>query len=100
MTILITGGTGRLGRHVVETLRSRSLDHRILSRRPGDGHAVADLDTGEGLAAALEGVGTVVHLATSRSKDIGQTRRLLDAMAATAPAAHLIFVSIVGVDRI
>jgi uncharacterized protein YbjT (DUF2867 family) len=100
MTILITGGTGRLGRHVVETLRSRSLDHRILSRKAGDGHAVADLDTGEGLAAALEGVGTVVHLATSRSKDIGQTRRLLDAMAATAPTAHLIFVSIVGVDRI
>jgi uncharacterized protein YbjT (DUF2867 family) len=98
MTILITGGTGRLGRHVVETLRSRSLDHRILSRRPGDGHAVGDLDTGDGLAAALEGVGTVVHLATSRSKDIGQTRRLLDAM--TGSGAHLIFVSIVGVDRI
>ncbi len=98
MTILLTGGTGRLGRHVAETLRSRSLDHRILSRRPGDGHVVADLATGEGLAAALEGVDTVVHLATSRSKDIGQTRRLLDAMAGSG--AHLIFVSIVGVDSI
>jgi uncharacterized protein YbjT (DUF2867 family) len=98
MTILLTGGTGRLGRHVAETLRSRSLDHRILSRRPGDGHVVADLDTGEGVAAALEGVDTVVHLATSRSKDIGQTRRLLDAMAGSS--AHLIFISIVGVDRI
>jgi uncharacterized protein YbjT (DUF2867 family) len=103
MTILLTGGTGRLGRHVAETLRSRSLDFRILSRRPGDGHVVADLATGEGLAAALEGVDTVVHLATSRSKDIGQTRRLLDAMAGAAPGgtpAHLLFVSIVGVDRI
>ena len=103
MTILLTGGTGRLGRHVAETLRSRSLDHRILSRRPGDGHVVADLATGDGLAAALDGVDTVVHLATSRSKDIGQTRKLLDAMAdgaASGRAAHLIFVSIVGVDRI
>jgi uncharacterized protein YbjT (DUF2867 family) len=103
MTILLTGGTGRLGRHVAETLRSRSLDHRILSRRPGDGHVVADLDTGEGLAAALAGVDTVVHLATSRSKDIGHTRRLLDAMAGAADGgtpAHLVFVSIVGVDRI
>jgi uncharacterized protein YbjT (DUF2867 family) len=98
MTILLTGGTGRLGRHVAESLRSRSLDHRILSRRPGDGHVVADLDSGDGLAAALEGVDTVVHLATSRSKDIGQTRRLLDAMAGSQ--AHLLFVSIVGVDRI
>lgn len=103
MTILLTGGTGRLGRHVAETLRSRSLDYSILSRRPGDGHVVADLATGEGLAAALEGVDTVVHLATSRSKDVGQTRRLLDAMAGSAGTgggAHLLFISIVGVDRI
>jgi uncharacterized protein YbjT (DUF2867 family) len=97
MTILLTGGSGRLGRHVAETLRSRSVDHRILSRRVGDGHVVADLATGEGLAAALDGVGTVVHLATSRSKDIGHTRRLLDAMTAHQ---HLVFISIVGVDRI
>jgi len=98
MTILITGGTGRLGRHVVAALRSRSANLRILSRSPGDDHVVADLATGDGLGAALDGVDTVVHLATSRSKDIAQTRRLLDAMAGSA--AHLIFISIVGVDRI
>jgi uncharacterized protein YbjT (DUF2867 family) len=98
MTTLITGGTGRLGRHVVDALRSRSIDQRILSRSPGEAHVVADLSTGDGLAAALDGVDTVVHLATSRSKDVDQTRRLLDAMAGSA--AHLIFISIVGVDRI
>jgi uncharacterized protein YbjT (DUF2867 family) len=98
MTVLLTGGTGRLGRHVAAALRSRSIDPRILSRRPGGGHVVADLATGDGLAAALEGVDTVLHLATSRSKDIAQTRRLLDAMAGSP--AHLIFISIVGVDRI
>ena len=48
-TILITGGTGRLGRHVVDALRSRGHDVRILSRRPGDGHIVGDLATGAGL---------------------------------------------------
>ena len=103
MTILITGGTGRLGRHVVKALRSRALEHRILSRHPGEGHVVGDLSTGAGLAAALDGVDTVLHLATSRSKDIEQTRRLLDAMARRGPTgtdAHLIFTSIVGVDRI
>lgn len=98
MTILITGGTGRLGRHAVDALRSRGHDVRILSRRPGDDHVIADLGTGDGLADALTGVGTVLHLATSRSKDIGQTRRLLDAMAGSD--AHLVFISIVGVDRI
>jgi uncharacterized protein YbjT (DUF2867 family) len=97
MTILLTGGTGRLGRHVAAVLRSRSLDHRILSRSPGDGRVVADLATGDGLADALAGVDTVLHLATSRRKDIGHTRRLLAAMS---PAQHLVFISIVGVDRI
>lgn len=102
MTILITGGTGRLGRHAVTALRSRGAAVRILSRRAGDDHVVADLDTGAGLAEALDGVTTVLHLATSRKRDIGQTRRLLDAMAAAEGGrpAHLIFVSIVGVDRI
>lgn len=103
MTILITGGTGRLGRHVVAALQSRSRDFRILSRSPGDRHVVADLTTGDGLLDALDGVDTVLHLATSRSTDIEQTRRLVDAMAgphSTGAAAHLIFISIVGVDRI
>jgi uncharacterized protein YbjT (DUF2867 family) len=98
MTVLITGGTGRLGRHAVAALRVRKADVRILSRSPGTDHVVADLGTGDGLPAALDGVDTVVHLATSRSKDIGQTQRLLDAMAGSP--AHLIFISIVGVDRI
>jgi len=98
MTTLVTGGTGRLGRPTVDALRAHGQDVRILSRRPGPDHAVADLSTGAGLAEALDGVDTVVHLATSRSKDIGQTRMLLDAMAGTG--AHLVFISIVGVDRI
>lgn len=98
MTTLVTGGTGRLGRPTVAALRAHGHDVRILSRQPGADHVVADLATGDGLAAALAGVDTVVHLATSRSKDIGQTRMLLDAMAGTG--AHLVFISIVGVDRI
>lgn len=98
MIMLVTGGTGSLGRHVVDTLRDRGHEVRILSRRPGPDHRVADLATGEGLAAAVDGVEVVVHLATSRTKDIGQTHTLLDAMAGTG--AHLVFISIVGVDRV
>ena len=98
MTTLVTGGTGRLGRPTVDALRAHGHDVRILSRTPGADHVVADLATGGGLTAALDGVDTVVHLATSRAKDIGQTRVLLDAMASTG--GHLVFISIVGVDRI
>ncbi len=98
MTTLVTGGTGHLGRPTVDALRAHGHDVRTLSRRAGTDHVVGDLATGEGLAGALAGVDTVVHLATTRSKDIAHTRTLLDAMAGTG--AHLVFISIVGVDRI
>lgn len=98
MTILVTGGTGTLGRPTVELLRKAGHDVRILSRKPGG--VVGDLNTGEGLADALAGVTTVVHLATStNAKDVAQTRRLVDA-AHAAGVTHLVFISIVGVDTV
>ena len=98
MTILVTGGTGRLGRSTVDALRAHGHEVRVLSRKAGDGHVVGDLTTGEGLAAAVAGVDAVVHLATTRSRDIEQTRTLLTAIAGTD--AHLVFISIVGVDEV
>ena len=100
MTILVTGGTGTLGRPTVDLLRRAGHDVRVLSRTPGDGRAVGDLRTGAGLAAALDGVETVLHLATSaNATDIAQARTLM-AAAATAGVTHLVFVSIVGVDTV
>lgn len=96
-TILVTGGTGGLGRPTVAALRAAGHDVRILSRRPGAGHIVGDLSTGAGLASALDGVDTVMHLATNRRKDAPDTTRLL---AASTHVAHVIFISIVGVEQI
>jgi uncharacterized protein YbjT (DUF2867 family) len=98
MTILVTGGTGRLGRSTVDALRAHGHEVRVLSRRAGDGHVVGDLATGEGLTAAVAGADAVVHLATTRRRDIEQTRTLLAALAGTD--AHLVFISIVGVDEV
>jgi uncharacterized protein YbjT (DUF2867 family) len=96
--ILVTGGTGNLGRAVVARLTADGLPHRVLSRRPGG--AVGDLGTGAGLAAALSEVDTVVHCATSlRRRDVEHGRRLV-AAAKEATAPHIVFVSIVGVDEI
>jgi uncharacterized protein YbjT (DUF2867 family) len=47
--ILVTGGTGSLGRRVVERLRSGGRDVRVLSRSGRPGTVRADLLTGEGL---------------------------------------------------
>ncbi|NYF10947.1 uncharacterized protein YbjT (DUF2867 family) [Leifsonia sp. AK011] len=98
MTILVTGGTGTLGRPTVDLLRAAGHDVRILSRTSGDGRVVGDVTTGAGLADALRGVDTVLHLATSTgSKDPLQTRNVVEA-AKAAGVAHLVYISIVGVD--
>jgi uncharacterized protein YbjT (DUF2867 family) len=106
MNVLVTGGTGSLGRHVVTRLRQSGHRARIFSRRPR-GHVDAvqgDLRTGAGLAKAMAGMDAIVHAATgareslaSRS-DINGTRRLLQ-VARDAHIAHLVYVSIVGVDQ-
>jgi uncharacterized protein YbjT (DUF2867 family) len=104
MRILVTGGTGRLGRPTVAALRKPGHEVRVLSRTPDLGpqadpdRVVGDLSTGAGIADAVSGVDTVLHLATTRSKDLEQTRRLLAALDGSG--VHLIYVSIVGVDRI
>ena len=102
--LLITGGTGTLGRLVVPRLRDAGCNVRILSRRShesGDGieFMIGDLATGEGLEAALDGIGTIVHCAGSSKGDEGKARNLVRA-ASRAGARHLVYISVVGADRI
>jgi uncharacterized protein YbjT (DUF2867 family) len=98
-TILVTGATSGPGVPLVERLRAAGHEVRAMSRTPGDGHVVADLATGAGLDAALTGAEVVVHLATNRRKDLPDTQRLL-AAARDAGVGRVVFLSIVGVDRI
>ena len=98
MTILVTGGTGSLGRPTVAGLDAAGYSVRVLSRRAGPGRVVGDLTTGAGLADALSGIDTVVHLATTAgTKDVTQTRRLVEASVG-AGVTHIVYISIVGVD--
>jgi len=101
--ILVTGGTGTLGRQVVSRLREAGRDVRVLSRRDHDGHdglvfVTGDLATGEGLAAAVRDAGTIVHCASSQRGDAAATRNLVRA-AQAGSGTHLVYISIVGVDR-
>ena len=105
--ILVTGGTGTLGRRLVPRLLDAGAPVRVLSRRPpvagrsGLTWVVGDLLDGTGLAAALDGVQTIVHCASGQASghDIRATARLLNA-ARVADARHLVYISIVGVDRV
>ncbi|MBX9361259.1 SDR family oxidoreductase [Streptomyces sp. WAC04114] len=97
-TILVTGGTGTLGRLLTERLRAEGHEVRVLSRH-SQPYAV-DLREGTGLAAAVAGVDTIVHCATSpRGGDERAARNLIEA-ARQAGVPHLVYISIVGVDRV
>jgi uncharacterized protein YbjT (DUF2867 family) len=96
--MLVTGGTGTLGRPAVRMLRTSGHELRVLSRKPGPGRVHGDLTSGEGLADALGGVDTVLHLANGQLKEAAQTARLIETIDGSA-VRHLFYISIVGVDR-
>ena len=120
MRILVTGGTGHLGRDIVSLLKDQGHHVRVLARTSGGDPAVewirGDLATGRGITEGVSGVEVIVHAATFspaarrgtirpvdlvRSPpdvDIGGTRQLLGA-AGQAGVAHFLYVSIVGVQH-
>jgi uncharacterized protein YbjT (DUF2867 family) len=98
-TVLVTGATGTLGVPTVAQLRGAGHEVRSLSRRTGPGLVTGDLLTGAGLPAALDGVGTVLNLASGPRRDSVGARHLVEA-ARAAGVQHLVHISIVGIDRI
>ena len=106
MKVLVTGGTGTLGREVVKQLRAKGHTARVMSRKPGSGDdwVRGDLVTGVGLDRALIGMDAVVHAASAATQplklhatDVVGTRRVL-AMAHEAGVRHAVYISIVGID--
>jgi len=108
MNVLVTGGTGTLGRDVVMLLRQSGHRARILSRNPR-GHVDAvqgDLKTGAGLSKALAGMDAIVHAASAtreptalRAIDVRGTRRLLE-LARDVNIGHFVYISIVGIEGV
>ena len=80
--ILVTGGSGFIGGHLVARLVSQGRPVRCLVRRsssvrnlPRDGIEIVygDLASGNGLAEAVDGVETVIHLAgTTKARTAGE----------------------------
>lgn len=109
--VLVTGGTGSLGRELVPRLAKAGYTVRVMSRRSGESNAAgdvewtqADLRTGAGVADAVRDVDIIHHAASSPFKDTAKTdvdgtRLLLDA-AKAAGVKNVYYISIVGVDKI
>jgi uncharacterized protein YbjT (DUF2867 family) len=103
--ILVTGGTGTLGRQVVPRLRDAGHEVRVLSRgnrqdgTDGVGLVAGDLATGDGVEAAVDGTEVILHLAGTTKGDEVKAANLVRA-ASRAGARQLVFISVVGADRI
>ena len=102
--ILVTGGTGTLGRLVIPRLRDAGYDVRVLSRRTheatdGVQFVTGDLAKDEGIEAALKGTRIIIHCAGTAKGDEKTTRHLVHA-ASRAGISHLVYISVVGADRI
>jgi NAD(P)-dependent dehydrogenase (short-subunit alcohol dehydrogenase family) len=86
--VMVTGGTGVLGRAVVPRLLADGHEVIVLTRRPaaqvpgGAGRVAGDLARGEGLDAAVTGAEVVVHLASQPFRSarvaVGGTKFLID----------------------
>ena len=102
--VLVTGGTGTLGRLVVDRLLAADCSVRVQGRGPrvaahGGDYVRADFATGEGVATALRGVSTVVHCAGSSRGDDHKARRMVHA-AVQGGVRHIVNISVVGAGRV
>jgi uncharacterized protein YbjT (DUF2867 family) len=117
---LVTGGTGHLGRDIVDRLVRDGHRIRVFARspavRPDVEWATGDLATGVGLREALHGVDTVINAATCSpiarrggvrpvdffrspsAVDVEGTERLLS-LCREASVRHFLHVSIVGLEE-
>ena len=115
MTVLVTGGTGFVGPHVVHALRAREVPVRALVRDPSRATRLAawgvelvrgDVTDPASLAAACAGAEVVVHLVSiikgSRAdfeRIMSQGTRNLVAAAEGAGVRRIVLASALGVDE-
>jgi uncharacterized protein YbjT (DUF2867 family) len=99
-TIAVIGATGTLGRHIVEALGGGGHDVRGLGR--GSRPVAVDLASGVGLHEALAGCEVVVDASNGSPRRpepvLVEGARRLTAAAVAAGVAHLVCVSVVGIE--
>jgi uncharacterized protein YbjT (DUF2867 family) len=102
MKLAIAGGTGVVGRHVVNAAQAQGHEVTVLSRSAG-----VDVVSGDGLAGALTGVQTIVDVTNSGSQEERPSTDFFVAAAgnlqrvgAQSGVDHIVTLSIVGIDEV
>lgn len=105
MTILVTGATGRVGRHVVQQLVARGADVRVLSRDPAKADfpsgvkvAKGDLLDIDSLRAAFSGVNTLFLLTAVTGDEFTQALITLN-IARESGVDRVVYLSVINADR-
>lgn len=112
MKVLVTGGTGNLGSHVVRELTKRSdVQLRVMSlKAPDEGAArgiewiVGDLEDEDVVTRVADGIDVIIHAASDYSIDPAhadvRTTDLLLRKAKAAGVKQFSYISIVGCDKV
>ncbi|WP_431280254.1 SDR family oxidoreductase [Leifsonia poae] len=102
MRIAVAGGTGAVGRHVVEALREATHDPVVLSRSTG-----TDLLTGVGLVSSLRGAAAVIDVSGTNSTSTAESVRFFGTVTTNLLEAerevgvpHHIALSVIGARRV
>jgi uncharacterized protein YbjT (DUF2867 family) len=102
MHLAVAGGTGLVGRFVVDQARQAGHEVAVLSRTKG-----VDLTTGAGLDAVLRPDSVVIDVANVHALGARRSARFFEtstrhllAAEQRAGAAHHVALSIVGIDRV
>ncbi|MFF8268037.1 SDR family oxidoreductase [Streptomyces sp. NPDC016562] len=105
-TVVVTGATGNVGRHVVGELDRRGIPHRALTRDPGRAAAVLgpgpDLAQGDfadpdSLRAAFAGADQVCLSCANDPRQVENAANTIEA-AATAGVRRIVLLSTVGAE--
>jgi uncharacterized protein YbjT (DUF2867 family) len=105
MTILVTGATGRVGRHVVDQLVKRGADVRVLVRDPAKADFPKGVDVAQGemldlgsLRNAFTGVSTLFLLNAVAADEFTQALIALN-LAREAGVDRIVYLSVLHADR-
>jgi len=105
MTILVTGATGRVGRHVVQQLVKRGADVRVLSRDPAKTEFPARVEVVKGdlldldsLRAAFSGIKTLFLLNAVTGDEFTQALITLN-IARESGVDRVVYLSVIHADR-
>jgi uncharacterized protein YbjT (DUF2867 family) len=104
-SVLVTGGTGMIGSHVLPELLEKGVDTKVLTRSPrtstsGVEYVTGDLVADAGIDDVVTGAEVVLHLAGGPKDDDIATRHLVDAAKRAGGVKHLVYISVIGADKL